>query len=276
MNIITQNAYHRQRMIAYFMNNGKNATKTALRYGVSRKTLYKWLARYDGALSSLKDKSHRPHTNPKAHTEAEIAMIIRALKKVKWQDLLLEYQRLIARGYTRHYGSFKRIANKLRALKPKKIVARKKPKPYFRAAYPGQKVQMDVKYVPSECIVGGKAYYQFTAVDECTRFTYRQMYDEKSSYCARQFLDEFLSAVPFPVKRVQTDNGTEFTNALIVVTAKHKTLFEQALGDMDIEYQRIRIATPRHNGKVERMHRTDQMRFYDNLKMLTLKMAGNN
>ena len=198
-------------------------------------------------------------------------MIIRALKKVKWQDLLLAYQRLVARGYTRHYGSFKRIANKLRALKPKKIAAKKKPKPYTRAAYPGQKMQIDVKYVPSECIVGGKSYYQFTAVDECTRWTYRQMYDEKSSYCAKQFLDELLQAAPFPVKRIQTDNGTEFTNALLVITAKHKTLFEQALEDMGIEYQRIRIATPRHNGKVERMHRTDQMRFYDNLKMYNLE-----
>ena len=79
MNIITQNAYHRQRMIAYFLSNGENATKAAIRYGVSRKTFYKWLNRYDGTLLSLKDKSHRPHNTPTAHTEAEIAMIIRAL-----------------------------------------------------------------------------------------------------------------------------------------------------------------------------------------------------
>jgi len=39
---------------------------------------------------------------------------------------------------------------------------------------------------------------------------------------------------------------------------------------MDIEYKRIRIATPRHNSKVERMHRTDQMRFYAKLKMYSL------
>jgi hypothetical protein len=55
-----------------------------------------------------------------------------------------------------------------------------------------------------------------------------------------------------------------------VVKAKHKTLFEQALLDLDIEYKRIRIATPRHNGKVERQHRTDQMRFYDDLKVYSL------
>jgi len=69
---------------------------------------------------------------------------------------------------------------------------------------------------------------------------------------------------------VQADNGTEFTNALIVTKAAHKTLFEQSLISKGIFYKRIRIATPRHNGKVERMHRTDQMRFYDNLRMFSL------
>ena len=46
---------------------------------------------------------------------------------------------------------------------------------------------------------------------------------------------------------VQTDNGTEFINALLVTKSKHKTLFEDALMEMEIEYHRIRIATPRHN-----------------------------
>ena len=96
------------------------------------------------------------------------------------------------------------------------------------------------------------------------------MYAEKSSYSAKQFLDEFISKVPFPIRTVQTDNGTEFTNALLVVKASHKTLFEESLDEMDIFYKRIRIATPRHNGKVERQHRTDQMRFYDSLKMYSL------
>ena len=269
MNIITQNAYHRQRMINYFINHG--ASKTAIRYKTSRKTVYKWANRYDGTLESLKDLSHKPHTSPKAHTDTEIAMIIRVLKKVKWQDLLLAYQRLIAKGYTRSYGGFRRLVSKLRALKPKKKTAKKKPKPYSRASYPGQKIQVDVKYVPSECVAGGKSYYQFTAVDECTRWTYRQMYDDKSSYSAKQFLDELIHKAPFPIRLIQTDNGSEFTNALLVTVAKHKTLFEQALLDMDILYKRIRIATPRHNGKVERMHRTDQMRFYDNLRMFNLE-----
>ena len=53
--------------------------------------------------------------------------------------------------------------------------------------------------------------------------------------------------------------------------SKHKTLFEQTLEDMDIIRQRIRIATPRHNGQVERQHRTDELRFYSRLRMHSLQ-----
>lgn len=44
----------------------------------------------------------------------------------------------------------------------------KKPQPYQRAEYPGQKVQIDVKFVPLYCGVNGQKYYQYTIVDECT------------------------------------------------------------------------------------------------------------
>ena len=54
--------------------------------------------------------------------------------------------------------------------------------PYQRAEYPGQKVQVDVKFVPSYCVTNGKQYYQYTAVDECTRWVFREMYHEHSAY----------------------------------------------------------------------------------------------
>ena len=268
MDIITQEAYHRQRLIRYYDKHG--ASQTAIRYKTSRKTVYKWVARYDGTLESLKDRSRKPHNSPRGHTQEEKRLIKRVVKKYKWRDLLLSYQILLTKGYKRSYGGFKRAVQKLKELKPQKRVIKKKPKPYTRADYPGQKIQIDVKYVPRSCIGNGRNYYQFTAKDECTRWTYRQMYDEKSTYSAKLFLMELISVAPFPIRMIQTDNGTEFTNALLVVKAAHKTLFEQALIDMEIHYKRIRIATPRHNGKVERQHRTDEMRFCSNMKMKDL------
>ena len=54
-------------------------------------------------------------------------------------------------------------------------------------------------------------------------------------------------------------------------TSRHLTLFEEALLEMGIIYHRIQIATPRHNGKVERQHRQDEERFYKNMKMYNLE-----
>jgi IS30 family transposase len=145
-----------------------------------------------------------------------------------------------------------------------------KPKPYQRAEYPGQKMQIDVKFVPSYCVSNGQKYYQYTAIDECSRWTFREMYDEHSTYSSKDFLIKLVNAFSFPIREIQTDNGSEFTNAL---RAKHcdKSLFEDALEQLDIIYHRIRIATPRHNGKVERQHRTDEKRFYKKMKMYNLE-----
>ena len=63
----------------------------------------------------------------------------------------------------------------------------RKNKPYARAEYAGQKVQVDVKFVPSYCVTNGQKYYQYTAVDECTRWTYREMYNEHSTYTETQW-----------------------------------------------------------------------------------------
>ena len=142
---------------------------------------------------------------------------------------------------------------------------------YERASYPGQKVQIDVKYVPSYCVSNGQKYYQYTAVDECTRWTFREMYDEHSTYSPKDFLIKLIIAFPVPIKEIQTDNGREFTNAYLPQKTPTLSLFENALMQLDIKYHRIRVATPRHNGKVERQHRTDESRFYKKIKKYSLE-----
>ena len=49
------------------------------------------------------------------------------------------------------------------------------PKPYEQMQYPGQRVQIDVKFVPKVCMVGqekGTQWYQYTFLDEYSRFRY--------------------------------------------------------------------------------------------------------
>lgn len=171
-------------------------------------------------------------------------------------------------GYTRCYKSLVRVINKW--VKPEKAKKQnQKAKPYKRAEYPGQKMQSDVKFVPNYCVTNGKKYYQYTAIDECSRWVYREIYEEHSTYSSVDFLRKLIQNCPFPIREIQTDNGTEWTRALISNDGK-LSAFEKALEGCNIKYNRIRVATPRHNGKVERQHRTDEKRFYKKMRMFNL------
>ena len=266
MNILTSEARFRQRVIKYSFKNG--VTQASIRFHRSRQAIYEWRAKYDGkSWKSLVDKSHRPHHHPNEHTAEEKQMILRLYPYHK-DDMIMLWDALRKKGYTRSYTSLVRVVNKW--IKPEiKQKQTRKPKPYQRAEYPGQKVQVDVKFVPSYCVVNGKKYYQYTAVDECTRWTFREMYDEHSTYSSTDFLKKLILNCPFPIREIQTDNGTEFTRALISDEGK-PSLFEEMLELCGIKYHRIRVATPRHNGKVERQHRTDEKRFYKKMKMYNL------
>ena len=266
MDKIAQDSQYRQRMMAYSEHHG--VEETANRYHVCRKTVWKWSKRWDGTAKSLEEKSRRPKSNPRKQKPWEIELVKRMRKKYG-KDLLLGYQKAREKGYKRSYGCFKRTAEKEIPLKKK--APKRKNKPYQRASYPGQKVQIDVKYVPSCCVADGRKYYQYTAKDECTRWTYREMYEEHNTYSSQQFLLSLVEHAPFMIREVQTDNGSEFTKRLMSNDPNDKTLFEQELERMGIIYHRIRPATPRHNGKVERQHRIDEMRFYRHMRMYSLE-----
>ena len=267
MKSISPKAHFRQRVIKYSAKNG--VTAASIRYRVCRKAIYDWKKRYDGRWQSLIDRSHRPHSHPRQQTAEEYAMIERYYRRTK--DKMMLWDKLRENGYTRCYNSLLRAIKRLKLEETTEKRKDYKPKPYKRADYPGQKVQIDVKFVPAYCVANGQKYYQYTAVDECTRFCFREMYDEHSTYSSLDFLKKLIEKFPFPIREVQTDNGTEWTNALLVKKSTHKTLFEEYLEECGIKYHRIQVATPRHNGKVERQHRLDEQRFYSKMRMFSLE-----
>ena len=267
MNSIASEAHFRQRVLKYSYKN--SVTEASRRFHVCRQAIYEWRAKYDGTWKSLMEKSHRPHHHPNEHTQEEKEMILRRYPRYK-DDMMMLWDSLRKSGYKRKYASMLRVIHKWVKPEIEKRTSRK-PKPYERAAYPGQKIQIDVKFVPCYCVANGQKYYQYTAIDECTRFCYREMYDEHSTYSSKDFLLKLIKVCPFPIREVQTDNGTEWTTALLVKDPKSKTMFEKALEEMGIIYHRIRVATPRHNGKVERQHRTDEKRFYKKMRMYSLE-----
>jgi len=58
------------------------------------------------------------------------------------------------------------------------------PKPYEQMSHPGERVQIDVKWVPAACIVGekGQRYFQYTAIDEFSRLRYLGAFDEANTH----------------------------------------------------------------------------------------------
>jgi len=266
MTSLASKAHFRQRVIKYAEKHG--VTKASDRFRVCRNAIYEWKTRYDGSWKSLMDRSHRPHHHPAEHTQEEYDLIRRYWYRNK-DDRMILWMKIREKGYKRSYKSMCRALKRLAINIEIEVRHSYKPKPYAKAEYPGQKVQIDVKYVPKECVVGNTKYYQYTAIDEYTRLVYREMYDEHSTYSSEDFIKKAIAFFPFRIELVQTDNGTEWTNAM-VSNEPTPTLFEQALIRANIAYKRIRVATPRHNGKVERQHRTDQKRFYKRLRMYDL------
>ena len=243
------------------------STASQRQYRTYRQFIYRLRNRYDGTPESLVPKSRRPHHHPNEHSDREIALIRHMRKRRPNTGLICFWVRLRKKGYTRSIAGLYRCMKRLglKAEKAKKPAY--KPKPYEQATFPGQKVQIDVKVVPSVCIVGqakeqGEKMYQYTAIDEYTRFRFIAAFKEQSTYSSKCFLQQLIRRFPFKIHKVQTDNGAEFTKRFQAADEANLTLFEKELKRLGIAHQKIRPYTPRHNGKVERSHRKDNEEFY--------------
>lgn len=263
MNKITQTMLFRQALIKYSVKYG--VTKAAIRYRTNRQYVYRWLRRYDGTLDSLADRSHRPHSHPNQHTAEELKLISDMRRRNPNAGLVVFWVKLMQRGYTRSVTSLYRVLRRTGEIPFKPPNPKYVAKTYEKMLYPGQRVQIDVKFVPSVCLVGnakGKKLYQYTAIDEYSRYRYLEAFEEHSTYSSAVFLDHLIKRFPFNIECVQTDNGTEFTKRLLPAERRTPTLFENRLQMYGITHKLIRPYTPRHNGKVERSHRKDNEYFY--------------
>lgn len=132
---------------------------------------------------------------------------------------------------------------------PRVSLKRYRPGPRRRRelGVPGQSVQVDVKHLK----LGARRLYQFTAIDEATRYRVLKIYAHNSIASAIAFVDEVRRRLPVAIQRIQTDHGSEFG-----------TDFTWHLHDLGIRHRQIPRRSPESNGKVERSHRTDEDEFY--------------
>lgn len=263
MSKITQDMRFKQVVIEYSFQYG--VTKAAIRYKTSRQNIYRWRKKYDGTVQSLADRSHRPHSHPNQHTEAELKLIRDMRRRNPHAGLVVFWVKLWQRGYRRSISGLYRVLRRLGGMAVKPPNPKYVPKPYEQMQYPGQRVQIDVKFVPASCLVGeaqGQKFYQYTFIDEYSRFRYLEAFEEHSTYTSALFLKHVVEKFPYAIACVQTDNGAEFTNRLGHTEKPKPSLFETTLAELGIQHKLIRPYTPRHNGKVERSHRKDNEEFY--------------
>jgi len=263
---LDRRAAHRLAIIRHAEEVTGNVSKTCRYYGISRQAYYKWLRRYEeGGLDALRDRSSRPHESPRT-TQIEVVGKVVYLRQTyhfgphkiamylkRYHDITLSPSgiwRILKRL------DMSRLPSSGRYRRQKERWKR------YEKPEPGHRVQIDVKFIAP--LPGSRRkFYQFTAIDDCTRLRVLRIYERLNQKTAIQFLDYVLEKLPFRVERIQTDNGAEFQSS-----------FHYHVLDRGIGHVYIRPATPRLNGKVERSHRIDAEEFYRMLDGVVIDDAG--
>ena len=156
--------------------------------------------------------------------QEEIKLIKDYKRTNKDTGLVVLWVKLKQAGYTRTiqglYYAMRRMGIYKKAPSKKK---EKQPSEWKSGTYPGEKIQVDVKFVKRMV-----RYFPFKIetiqTDNGTKFT----------------------------------NKLNWSKALV----ENKTLFESRLEELGIKYKTIKPHTLKENGRVERSHRKDQERFY--------------
>jgi len=244
----------------------KNVALTCRHFGICRPTFYRWLKRYEPLdLTTLEEGSHRPHHRRpptwsflleekvlglrlqfprwgkdklavllrRQQWKVSTSMVGRILMQLKRQGRLVEPPRT-------------GVAGSRRALRPRPYAVRK-PKQYAVSA-PGDLVEvdtLDVRPLP------GVVFKQFTARDVISRWDVIQAHSRATASAATQFLDTLQLRMPFPIRAVQVDGGSEFAAE-----------FEAACQQRGLHLFVLPPRSPKLNGAVERANRTHTEEFY--------------
>ena len=274
---ITQEMRFRESLMKFVEKYGVG--QAMRKYNVHKSYIYFWKARWiagNKSIESLREKSRAHKTHPAKQTAEEeklIRNLYRRSPNIGEVDL---WHKLRSRGYTRSLSGLSKALHRLGIrTSPKSHPSPSyKPKPYEQMTFPGERVQIDVKYVPKECLSPELTdvapyikFYQYTAIDEFSRVRFLMGFGSHDTYSSSVFLRkayQYYRKLGINIKCIQTDNGPEFTKRLLSVKpgVEESSLFELTAKKLGIEVKHIKPHTPRHNGKVERSHREDQKLFY--------------
>jgi transposase InsO family protein len=225
-------------------------------FGVSERTAYRWLARFDAG-EPMTDRSSAPRTRP-TRTPAAIEDLIEELRRRRWTAPRIAAELRMPTSTV--CAVLKRIGlNRLWRLEPPEP-----PNRYCRR-HPGELIHIDVKKLgrfdrPGLRVEHRSAGYRHSrlgweychvAVDDTTRLAYVEVLDDEKAVTCIDFLHraiDYFAAHGVTVQRVMTDNGTGYRSKA----------HQAAVNALGIRHLRTRPYRPRTNGKAERFIQTLQ------------------
>jgi len=262
---LSREAKRRLKWMDYYEANERNARLTCRHFDISPQTFYRWLRRYrPGDLATLEEHSRRPHQTRRPTWSSELAVAVQRLREQfpRWgKDKLAPLLR--DEGWACSTSMVGRILKDLKArgvvteaslkdpwMKPrpfKRPYGTRKPKDY-QANSPGDIVQIDT----ADIRLQGYAFKHFTACDVVSRWHVLEAHDRATATLAAAFLQTVVARMPFPVRAVQVDGGSEFM-----------AQFETACEQLGIQLFVLPPRSPKLNGHVERAQRTHREEFYE-------------
>ena len=261
----TREAKKRQAMLDWHKANGGRVSLTARHFGYSRSTIYELLKRSQPDGLGLEDCSRRPRRVRQPTWSAELEARVLALRTAnpRWgKDTLTPILR--REGIQVSVSMVGRILAKLKregrllpatttdpnihSVSYMRPYARRKPRDYVAEA-PGDLVQVDSADVRWTGLAQG--YKHFSARDFVSRWDVLGVYGRATATSAASFLEELVARMPFTVRAIQVDGGSEF-----------KAEFEAACEAKGLQLFVLPPRSPKLNGRVERAQRTHKEEFY--------------
>jgi putative transposase len=254
----------RTKFIAAYESGLYTMTELAERFGVSRKTAYKWRDRFlEGGLEGLQEASRAPHRCPHKTDEAVARLIVEARERhPRWgaRPLLA----LLAREHPGlalpSHGAAHEILRKAGLVKAKHPRRRKPTHPQARplvAETPNAVWTADcarARARKGEFLLKNRVYcYPLTVQDAYSRFLLEcQAFDSTDGWGTQRAFERLFAEYGLP-EAMRTDNGVPFAASTALHGLSTLAVYFVKLG---IRLDRIDRGKPQQNGRHERMHRT--------------------
>lgn len=246
----------RMKFVAAFYDGDRSMTELCRRFGVSRKTGYKWVARYESEeLSGLLDRSRAPCTHPNATSEAIAAAVVAyrsdhmRLGPKKIRQKLLEQQPQIRWPAASTIGD---LLTRHGLVSPRRTRRRTPPytRPFAACTVPNDVWCADFKgwFTTQD----GRRCDPFTLMDARSRFLLRcQVVPRPNRRWVQAVCDAAFREHGLP-RAIRTDNGPPFA----APSVGGLSLLSIHWIKLGITPERIAPSHPEQNGRLERFHRT--------------------